>query len=146
MKVAREGGREGVSGRDKEDRVADQKLVTLPWTVLFAKSATATFIPVTAWTAGDATTAARAWGEMRAKVNTITIQPAVQYANDVRSPVGTVGIGNSGNSDGMIDPTTATPLTTLSGYRAYRLGWLVTGDGTNIGVCAATAVVQLLST
>jgi hypothetical protein len=72
--------------------MADQKLVTLPWTILFAKSETATFVPVTAWTAGDATTSARAWGEMRAKVNTITIQPAVQYANDVRSPAGTVGM------------------------------------------------------
>ena len=126
--------------------LADQKLFTLPWTSLVAKSATATFIPVTNWGSPDANTSARSWAELRGKVNTITVQLAIQYANDLRVPAGTIAIGNSGNADGMIDPTTGTSIaTTLAGYRAIRIGFLVTGDGTNVAFVAATGVVQLLS-
>lgn len=109
----------------------ERRGVVLPWTYLAAKSSGGTFLPITAWFELGDYDQARSLGEMRGKSTggTFTATLCIQYANDVRSPAGTTQVGNSVSADGMLDPTTATSLTTATGYRFARAGWWLVGDG-----------------
>lgn len=109
------------------------------WRLVAAKAATDTFIPDSEWIPVRDYNYGRTEGEMRGKVNTITATPTIQYANDPRSPDGTIKIGTGINGDGMLDPESPTSLSTIAAYKYIRAGWTVVGDGTNIAVAAVAA-------
>lgn len=110
----------------------DRKVLAMPWMMLAAKNSGGVFAPATGWVELGDNDQARSMGEMRAKSTggTFSATPCIQYANDIRSPAGTTQIGASVTGDGMLDPTTATALTTAVNYRYARGGWWIVGDGT----------------
>lgn len=125
----------------------DKRYLGLPWLYLAAKNSGGVFAPTTQWTELRDNDQARAWGEMRSKSTggTFTATPCLQYANDVRSPAGTVTIGSSISADGMLDPTTASTLTAAAvNYRFVRGGWWLVGDGTTpcFAMLAGTIVLS----
>lgn len=123
------------------------QMVVLPWMLIAGKTSAGFFLPLTGWRTTDGVDEARSQGEMRGKVNTLTVTAYVQYANDVRSPAGQTAIGSSISADGMLDPTTATSLTTtLAGYRHCRFGCWVVGDNTNMAVAMMGGVIMVKNT
>ncbi len=81
------------------------------------------FIPAGEWTSAAGVLAAKAWGELSGLNGNCQARPAVQLANDIRSPDAALGIGAVKTANGVLDPTT---LSLTTGSKAsIRPGWLV---------------------
>ncbi|MEQ1569934.1 MAG: sigma 54-interacting transcriptional regulator, partial [Myxococcota bacterium] len=61
----------------------------------------------------------RRWGELRGKTGSFQAKPAVQFANDVRSPGAATAVGVAISADGVSDPSTYVTLS--SGGSAGRI-------------------------
>ncbi|MCA9493690.1 MAG: hypothetical protein KC656_09540 [Myxococcales bacterium] len=105
----------------------------MPFTFVAAVSAGGTSLPAGPWReVGDADIAV-SMGEMRGKLNTLTVTPRIEYTNDVRSVAGGINVGSSISANGILDPTTPTDISTLRAYRFCRPAWYLVGDGSNLG-------------
>ncbi len=90
---------------------------------LVAIGTTEVFIPAGDWTSAAGVLAAKAWGELSGLNGNCQARPAVQLANDTRSPDGALGIGAVKTANGVVDPAT---LSLTTGNKAWiRPGWVV---------------------
>jgi hypothetical protein len=102
-----------------------------------ASSVAEVFIPCGGWMDAGNITAARGWGELRGKTGAFQGKPAVQVANDVRSPGAATAVGAAITSDSVSDP---------GGMDEYlRVGWLVSlTTGSSLGTGNLAGVVELV--
>jgi len=115
----------------------------LAWMGCVAVSATEVFIPAGPWLSAANVTAAKGWGELRGRTGNFQAKPAVQLANDVRSPGSAIQVGAAITSDGVSDPSGNTAVS--SGTSKYvRVGWLVSlTSGSTLAGGALAGTVEL---
>ena len=124
------------------------KSVSLGWSLYAAIATGEVFIPATGWMSATNVTAAKGWGELRGKTGNFQAKPAVQVANDVRSPGASTAVGGFvggvGGVDGVSDPTGNVAVT--AGTSKYiRAGWLVSlSSGTTLATGSLGGVVELI--
>ena len=125
--------------------MAQTRTRPLPWTTLAAVSTVAVFVPSGAWESAAGVTGARASGEMRGKNGNAQAQPAVQVANDQRSPGAATGIGSTMTNDGVTDPVNPSTSLSTDGVKYLRTGWLVSLiSGSNLATASVAGVIELL--
>ena len=107
--------------------MAIPRMLDLPPMTLVATSTTEVFIPAGEWQSSVGIVSAKAWGELRGLNGAAQARPAVQLANDTRSPDAAIGIGTALASNGMFDPATASVST--GSKQSIRPGWLVSLSG-----------------
>lgn len=116
----------------------------LVWMGLAATSVTEVFIPAGGWENAGNVTGGRGWGELRGRTGNFQVKPAVQLANDVRSPGAATAVGSALSADGVSDPGAVTALST-GASRYIRVGWLVSlTSGSTLGFGAAAGTVELI--
>ena len=120
------------------------KSVNLEWCLYAAIATGEVFIPATGWMPAANVTAARGWGELRGKTGSFQGKPAVQVANDVRSPGASTAVGAAISSDGVSDPTGNVAVTAGSS-KYIRAGWLVSlTSGATLATGSLGGVVELI--
>jgi hypothetical protein len=114
------------------------------WTGYSAISTTEVFIPAGPWASAANVSGARGHGEMRGKTGNFQARPAVQVANDTRSPGTATAVGSGLAADGVSDPNGITALTTGSS-KYIRPGWLVSlTSGTTLGTAQLGGAIDLI--
>jgi hypothetical protein len=127
--------------------VAQSRMVRLPWTTLISSSSgTPVFWPLGDFMPTGGITSGRGWLEVRALSGLITVAPAYQMANDVRSPDTAVALNSYQSADGILDPTSANTTITTDGKKYIRAGIMVQlSSGSSVAYCCATGVVDFIS-
>jgi hypothetical protein len=117
----------------------------MAWSGYNAASASDVFIPAGPWISAANITAAKGYGELRGRTGNFQIKPAVQVANDVRSPGSATQVGAAIAADGVSDPNGEQAVTT--GTSKYiRVGWLVSNtSGSTLSFGAAAGIVELIT-
>lgn len=118
----------------------------LSWmTVVAVTDASTVFIPATEWVSCSGVTSAKGWGEMANRTGLLSATPAVQFANDVRSPqASATSVGVALTATGVSDPNGNTTLSTGS-FKYLRAGWNVTlTSGTSVGTAVVAGLIQLI--
>jgi hypothetical protein len=96
----------------------------LMWGGYSAAAVGEVFIPAGPWLSASNLVSAKGWGELRGKLGNFQAKPAVQVANDVRSPGASTAVGPAITADGVSDPSGNVAVT--AGTSKYvRPGWLV---------------------
>jgi len=116
----------------------------MSWAGYAAISTTELFIPAGPWASAANLSAAKGYGEMRGRTGQFQAKPAVQLANDVRSPSAGTAVGATLTGDGVSDPNGNTAIT--SGTSKYvRPGWLVSlVTGSTLATAQLAGVVELI--
>ena len=116
----------------------------LEWGGYAAISTTEVFIPCGGWESAAHVSSARGWGELRGKTGSFQAKPAVQLANDVRSPGAATAVGAAISADGVSDPSSYVSLST-GGSRYIRVGWLVSlTAGSTLATGSVAGLVELI--
>jgi hypothetical protein len=117
----------------------------MEWSGYAAASTTKVFVPAGPWQPADNVTAAKGWRELRGKTGNFQAEPAVQVANDVRSPGAATAVGSALTADGVSDPNGHVVVTTASS-KYIRPGWLVSlTSGTTLAFGSLAGVVVLIT-
>lgn len=122
--------------------------VSLPWTSVVATSTTDVWYPVTDYEDAGGFGTARSWMELRGKSNAVLVVPAVQTANDPRSPDAPVaipilnGVSGYANAEGVFDPAAVTSI--ASDKKLIRYGWLVKLASGTVGAARVAGQIQVL--
>jgi hypothetical protein len=119
--------------------------ISLAWTGYSAITTAKVFVPCGNWGPAANLTGARGWGELRGKTGNFQGEPAVQVANDVRSPGSATAVGSALTADGVSDPSAPTSVTNATTSKYARPGWLVSlTSGTTLATGSLAGVVELV--
>ena len=119
--------------------------LSLGWMGLSAISTVAVFVPTGGWVSAANLTGARGCGEIRGRNGLFQAMPAVQVANDTRSPGTVTAVGTALTTDGVSDPDSIHPVTNAGSSRYCRPGWLVSlTSGTVLASAGLTGMVELI--
>lgn len=125
--------------------MGDVNQMGMGWSGYSAISTTEVFIPVGGWVSTANLSGARGWGELRGKTGSFQAKPAVQVANDVRSPGTATAVGTAISTDGVSDPNGVVSVTNAGSTKYARAGWLVSlTAGTTLGTGNLAGVVELI--
>lgn len=123
--------------------MADSQMVEMPWGTYAAGSTTEVFVPAGGWVPTRNVQSARGWGELRNRTGLFQARPAVQVANDVRSPGTVTAVGAMISADGVSDPTAPVSISSSTTSKYMRVGWLVSlTSGNTLGTGALAGVVE----
>jgi hypothetical protein len=122
----------------------ETKSVIMAWQGVSAIATAPVFVPAGGWMSAAGITAAKGWGELAGKTNQMQVTPAVQVANDIRSPGTATAVGQSISGNGVSDPNGSASVTTGSS-KYIRPGWLVqTTSGTTLSTGNVSGVIEFI--
>lgn len=98
-----------------------------------------------AWVPATNLVTARFSGEMRGRNGTLSATPAVQFANDLRSPMSSpIAAGAAIAADGMADPSNQSMTTASTSARFCRVGFNVSASGATLSTAGMAGMFEFI--